>query len=503
MSDPAWTYLPDNSVERGKLRSLRDSVAPILASNFLPHFTDHSVAHSDHLCELVDQLVAPMPEKLTITEAFVIYQSCYLHDVGMHHAKANETGVVMECLKKPPYAGRSWESLDLSTRQEIVRLLHFQISGEMILQSVRAASPPLGITLEDSYHPGKVRAVCVAHGFPTDSVDYKELAQDSGNTRISLLASLLRIADILDESRRRSLLHLEKTRDLPLDSRLHWWRHYYVSEVTIDRDSGQIILWFDFPSNRRDQYRLTMMQLQMPNVTEELARHGDVLAKNALNWRIISKETPGSQCIAQAMDEELERYSNEQYAKRHRKQLEAQKLLELANLKTMRPTIIRSFEAIEKGELTPDARMLEYVALAKHLGNLGGTRDAWMMLSSKWGKLHSSASTTVELTSALDLAEMMVDDNAPRQAVHTLDQLRTTANSLADTDVMKFKYYQLLGAAFRGICMYKRAISAFENAKLLVTDIKIRSSISADIAEMQLLQLDLSDVINTLETDNA
>jgi hypothetical protein len=42
---------------RALLTALREKVAPILANNLLPHFTDHSIAHSDNLVELVGQFL--------------------------------------------------------------------------------------------------------------------------------------------------------------------------------------------------------------------------------------------------------------------------------------------------------------------------------------------------------------------------------------------------------------------------------------------------------------
>ena len=81
-----------NEVLRGRLLTIRESVTPILASNLLRSFTDHSVLHSDRLCDLIDELTASMGDHaLNDTEAFILYAAAYLHDMGMQHERCDET----------------------------------------------------------------------------------------------------------------------------------------------------------------------------------------------------------------------------------------------------------------------------------------------------------------------------------------------------------------------------------------------------------------------------
>jgi hypothetical protein len=47
-------------------------------NNVLHHFTDHSVFHSDSLCDLVDDLIAPMQKTtnaLSARELIVLYSA--------------------------------------------------------------------------------------------------------------------------------------------------------------------------------------------------------------------------------------------------------------------------------------------------------------------------------------------------------------------------------------------------------------------------------------------
>ena len=176
-------------------------------------------------------------------EAFILYSAAYLHDAGLQHQRAGETEVVRATLATR-FPGRVWDDLDIETRRSIVREQHHRISGEMITRSIDASYPTvIGIQLTDEWHPGQVRSISIAHNLYMDSHDraeYECLTKDWGGVRMSLLAALLRLADILDESRRRSQLYLERTRELPIESRMHWWRHYYVAEIEILPDGRPI-----------------------------------------------------------------------------------------------------------------------------------------------------------------------------------------------------------------------------------------------------------------------
>ncbi|QDV45297.1 hypothetical protein Enr13x_51730 [Stieleria neptunia] len=90
---PNFEHLVEES-SRAFLIQLRDAVAPILDNNILPHFTDHSVLHSDGVTTLVDELVTPLQEnrnRLTERELVILYCACYLHDIGLQYENAGET----------------------------------------------------------------------------------------------------------------------------------------------------------------------------------------------------------------------------------------------------------------------------------------------------------------------------------------------------------------------------------------------------------------------------
>lgn len=504
MSTPGFKRLA-NDTFLGRLSDLRNAVTPILAGNYLPSFTDHSITHSDHVCELIDLLTESLvgERQLNDREAFVLYASAYLHDVGLQHQRAEETQIVRSILQKSNFSGRAWRDLEKETRLEIVRSQHHRISGEMIRQSIDAPQPTvLGVQMTEDWHPGQIRSLCIAHNLYMDSHDkqeYIELTQDWGEFRMTLLSALLRLADILDESRRRSQLYLERTRELNIESRLHWWRHYYVAEVHIDPQAHHISLWFDFPVDRRPQYQTIIPPLQLPFLEAEFARHSAVLARNNMPWHLESLEVPAAQSTSRAMDGELEQYVLEKLAQERRQRAERDKLLVLDQLQSERPTIRRKLLALRANDNLFEAgkQLREFRDLAKHLWRLGGQRDAWIMLWGEFTRLSKSADLETKATVGIELAEMMLNDGVSERAVRLLHGLVPEAELLESP--LQFRFLRLLGEAYLGACAYAQAKETLSRAAKLTQDDQLREEILAELDEASLLQGELKSASNDIE----
>lgn len=206
---PPWKHLA-NDTFRAMLTVLRERTAPILANNLLPHFTDHSVAHSDSVARLVDDLIESGTTTLTDQELVILYSACYLHDIGMQFERAGETEVISSLNLLP-----AWDRQSISNKRDLLRAHHHRISAELVRKSVNSATPPIGIQLKSAYSPSYIACLCHAHCIPTDTSEYAELFPD-GPVRLGLLSAILRLADILDESRRRATR--EKARTLELNN---------------------------------------------------------------------------------------------------------------------------------------------------------------------------------------------------------------------------------------------------------------------------------------------
>ena len=494
MSIPAFKQLQKDGNKVARLTTIRNAVEPLLGSNYLSHFTDHSVNHSDQLCCLVDELASSLdPDKaLNLEEAFVVYAACYLHDAGMQHQRAGETEVVRMALANH-YYGQPWESLEIATRQEIIRQYHHIIARELILTAIRTGDPAIGISLSDNDKPGVIAALCLAHCLSADSPEYRTCTEDQGGLRVGLLAALLRLADILDESQRRSHLFLEKTRELPLESRLHWWRHYYVSNITIQ--PREITVWFDFPPERRAQYKELFEPLQMPWIEAELKRHSAVLASNGLAWHLQARDTSESQCTSRVMDDDLERYAVENTVARRAEELSQQRIAVVTQLRVARPTIQRQLAMLRDSTDAPDEILLKAVKLAEHLSVISGRRDAWMTLKGELDRLKPRTSEANALNVALRLGEMMIEDNAADSALRHLRELVPYFSKSLINNTDKLRFLRIWAIALREACAYPEAVVAFAEIIRLSDQPKEQETAKAEIAELHLLQGELLQIV--------
>ena len=183
-----------------RLRSLviqvRQAVEGFLSNNILHHFTDHSVTHSDSLCGLVDDLIAELQnskDALKDDELIVLYSACYIHDLGMQYENAGQTRVIQGLNLSP-----SWDEIDDYARFELRRKFHRKISAELVADSDRSGTRPIGFQLSDGHRPPQIACLCEAHCVTPNTTDYTKLMSESPGLRMPLLSGLLRLADILE-----------------------------------------------------------------------------------------------------------------------------------------------------------------------------------------------------------------------------------------------------------------------------------------------------------------
>lgn len=497
MELPKFLLLSGHPGRRAGVVSLRDAVAPVLASNYFSHFTDHSVSHSDQLCGLADGLAVALPSEkgLTGVEAQILYFACYLHDIGLHNERAGETAAVRRYMEQAsPYNGMRFEDLERPTKQLVVRDMHHKISAEMVQSARNNGSPAIGFTLTDSDEPGIVAALCAAHCMDPKSQEYKEAVADNANIRVGLLSALLRMADILDESRRRSHIELELTRDLPVESRYHWWRHYYVSDVKVNATQGTITLFIDFPPEMRESY--ADLFDHVGPIAVEHARHAQVFANNHVAWHIAAQETPPTQCAARPMPPEVERHARGAAAQRHAQRLRDERVAVVGRLRAERPDIVAKFADLRSFTGPADQRMERAVGLADHLWKLGGHRDAWSILWNEFSQNAAKLENGQRLNVALRLAEMMVADDAAEVAIHVLNPLVAFFAALAEGNQLRRQFLQLWAETLRDVAAYPDAVAAFAAINGGSVDHAAGVVAAAEVAEIQLMWGDVSLVNN-------
>jgi tetratricopeptide (TPR) repeat protein len=330
---------------RNRLFTIREKVASILGINLSTDFTDHSVKHSDTVSGNVDELTSIIPEgkRPKPREAFILYAACYLHDIGMHFETA---GTVQNEVSE-----QYWHDLPRDKRAEYLRSKHPQISAELVFKSVRSSQPPIGIQLTDSDYPGKIAALCEAHGvwLPAEEERYQELMDEADpSVRMGLLSGLLRMADILAETRDRAPRHQANAIELPLESQVHWWRHYYTKDVIFDSTLRCVKLIYDFPADQRERYKRIVPQLQFPAIQNELRRHDRYFGINDLNWRIETVVSEDPYSTAETMPNDVLVEVSVILQRREEYEAKARQISSLKEYGTVQPIIDKILEEINQ-----------------------------------------------------------------------------------------------------------------------------------------------------------
>jgi hypothetical protein len=493
---PRFAHITDGAIE-ARLIELRERVTPILANNLLPHFTDHSVAHSDSLVKIVDQLIQPLQQsgqRLTQDELQILYSACYLHDIGMQYENADQTQVISN-LRLP----QSWNDLAEDTRRLLLRQHHGAISAEMVILSVRAEQPPIGIQLKQDHYAKYVAPICEGHTLDTTSIRYCEIIKDGPNIRTSLLSSLLRVADILDLSQRRANTDKARTLRLDLESQTHWWRHYYTEDIKIDQNEKTVTVWFDFPAARFVEYRTIVPQLQMPWIRAEFDRHAAVFNRWGLGWTVQEHIELNSFSTAEVMPDDVESEMLRHFHLDQTKEQERQRQALDQLFTQAKPNIERRLAELEgrKNTLQPSEYLREIVVIASDLATFGGKRSAWALLSEHYQAKSSSLEPTERLEIGVTLASIMFDDSYFDGAARTLRVLLPLGEHLVDGDPLKSQLTLLWAKTLVSVGDYTDGVPFISRAIESTSDLGQKELLRAELAELQFLYGAIDDALAT------
>jgi hypothetical protein len=483
---PAFEHLTEESM-RARLVNLRESVAPILSNNVLLHFTDHSVNHSDSLAKLVDELIRPLQstdKRLSSDELFILYAACYLHDIGMQFERANETQVIVDLNLTTP-----WHEIPLESQQNLIRQNHAAISAEMVRASVSAEVPIIGLQLTMDYFPNYVAAISEGHTLPVESPRYKTLTVDGPNLRIELLSALLRIADILDLSRRRANRSKALTLALSLESQTHWWRHHYTEDIVIDQNQKLVSVWFDFPPARAAEYRKVVPQIQMPWIESEFDRQNPVFHRYGFGWSIGAVINDRTDSIAEEMpDSVLAEMLKQLYRQLKRDEQEHRQMV-VKLFEDAQPHIDRRIAELEsrKGLISAGDYLREAGRIAADLREIGAVRTAKELLAGAYDGGASELVASERLAVAAQLAILMREDGDADRAYTALRSLVPLADSLPDTNTEKLAFWKTWANALVDAFAYDLAITALNRATELATNEKEKQALLAQLAEIQFL----------------
>jgi hypothetical protein len=232
-----------------------------------PWYTDHGPHHSQRIAEIIEQILFGVPDfrgtvQLTAEELLVLIGACYLHDVGMQHTRTvAPLATVGELGESCAPVAHFYDTL--------VRRRHAHVIYERILNPDprEEGLAKLGLHRCPRHLRTAIAEVSLSHGKwgYLREIERKYSPARRGpvtlplesrllrHVRLSLLAALLQIGDVLDVSHERVNPRLMDWIYLPLVSRAHWQLSAYVASVTIDSRANVIVAYEVPPEIYRDR----------------------------------------------------------------------------------------------------------------------------------------------------------------------------------------------------------------------------------------------------------
>jgi hypothetical protein len=222
---------------RACLLSLREAVeatwppdAPLLVSDF----TDHGPKHYARIAKYANQILqVNSSSQLSSEEAFLLLAAINLHDVGMQCDVTTAAGqAILKKAKalgaKPKVVFRSKSASNYSdVEKKAIRANHHYLSSAWIQQARNMSGS--GITEAAKCIPyylvSALSNICLYHT-KLSIVQFRSQKSGSANSRVRLVAAILRLADELDISGDRVRIEAAEQFGLPPDNGLYWWLHH-------------------------------------------------------------------------------------------------------------------------------------------------------------------------------------------------------------------------------------------------------------------------------------
>ncbi len=281
----AWLKRQNSSYFH-EAEQLRDTVTDWLGYvvHTFPHYTKHTVDHSDNIVRQISHLLFPEKKKkpvvaLSPIEAYVLIAAAYLHDAGMVVSDSEKRAILESDDWKRWVEGAArerWEKVrtireaaqpadptvrdflaDVYTRHlmaEYVRRVHHKRAARVIADHPATFDR---FSLKDPLVARTIADVCVGHGLSHAELqdrnrypEQRQLAGDHANVR--WMAIMLRLGDLLDMRAERACpLLLNAASPLPPESVAHWTQYQKLTQFLVSPERIEIAAECD----TRDEYQ--------------------------------------------------------------------------------------------------------------------------------------------------------------------------------------------------------------------------------------------------------
>lgn len=234
--------------------SVCEKAEDILKDSLHPGFTKHDIGHSFRIMRRINDLIDKTQIGLTEKERFVLICAILLHDIGMQTDK---------------YLTLEEKKLPREDQLQIVRKRHHIYSEKFIKENIEHLKLNSHINYVDA-----IAFVARHHRKVEDLKSIKEFDHvSSEKIRIRLLCALLILGDCLDISNERIDIKKIDYQEIGNESLLHWFTHYYVSDII--PENQQIVIHFKFPPEyEKDE---DIVNYFTRNVEIEIKRHVDLV----------------------------------------------------------------------------------------------------------------------------------------------------------------------------------------------------------------------------------
>ncbi|GEM66248.1 hypothetical protein SF1_42300 [Sphingobacterium faecium NBRC 15299] len=219
-----------NSVYDNAIDSLDNRIATVF-----PKYTLHNSGHSFRIIQYMSKIVSNY-EELSDLEITMLICSALLHDIGMAVSENDITAIKGDSFNFSDVKYSDMLPLlnydEIETLQEFIRRIHAQLSGKYIRENLKNILKIPKLTELDFAE--ELALVCESHTKGYDWINSKlsrHVVRGEYVLNCQFIASILRIADILDIDQQRTPYKLYKLINPKGRSDEEWLQHFIISNT--------------------------------------------------------------------------------------------------------------------------------------------------------------------------------------------------------------------------------------------------------------------------------
>ncbi|MFV3011005.1 NACHT domain-containing protein [Clostridium botulinum] len=250
-------YIHDIDNCKNKLKEYIQKNTPLF--NYTDHGIEHSNRINNRLALLFEDMLVNSDGRIRLNNAelYSLILAIYLHDIGMELINKDK---IIKLFSRKKYKNEFLKRLSNSISCEeinridenseafynFIRMNHHIISAMWIMNN-SILEDTLKLPIREDYLQ-TIALICYAHNEDFSVLKeeiYKSTQADNQNMQIDILAYLLRVGDALDADKNRCKIEILDYKNIPIESRVHWYRHFYTNSIRCENKNISIL--FDFP----------------------------------------------------------------------------------------------------------------------------------------------------------------------------------------------------------------------------------------------------------------